>query len=87
MGASAWTPDGRFLFSAQGAGQSGVFVEDPVSGARTLVPNMNAEPASLSPTGRDLTFGGGGHIWVAGLDGSNLTLLGEGNSPVWQPLP
>jgi Tol biopolymer transport system component len=87
MGASTWTADGRLIFSAQGAGESGVFVHIPATGARTVVPNMNAEPASLSPTGVDLTFGGGGHIWVAGLDGSNLTLVAEGHSPAWQPQP
>jgi Tol biopolymer transport system component len=85
MGASTWTPDGRFIFSAQGAGQSGVFVHDPASGGRTVIPNMNAEPVSLSS--QNVTFAGAGHIWVAGLDGSNLTLLAEGHSPVWQPLP
>ena len=87
MGASAWTADGRLIFSAQGAGQSGVFVHDPAAGARTVIPNMNAGPVSLPFGGANLTFAGAGHIWVAGLDGSNLTLLAEGNAPAWQPLP
>ena len=88
MGATYWTADGRSLiFSAQGAGQSGVFVHDTASGARTIIPNMMAGPVSLAPAGAHLTFSGGNSIWVAGLDGSNLTLLAEGHSPVWQPLP
>jgi len=87
MGASAWASDGRLVFSTQGAGQSGVFVHNPATGARTVIPNMNAGPASLSSGGENITFGGGGHIWVAGLDGSNPTLLAEGHSPAWQPLP
>ena len=88
MGATVWTPDGRsFIFPAQGAGQSGVFVHDIATGARAVIPNMMAGPVSLAPDGANATFGGGAHIWVAGLDGSNLTLLAEGHSPAWQPLP
>jgi Tol biopolymer transport system component len=87
MGASTWTADGRLVFSAQGAGQSGVFVHNPASGAQTVIPNMMAGPVSIAPGGSHLTYSGGNHIWVAGLDGSNLTLLAEGHSPVWQPLP
>ncbi len=42
---------------------------------------------SLAPDGVNLTLSSGDFIWVAGLDGSNLTLLAEGHSPAWQPLP
>ena len=87
MGASTWTAEGRLVFSAQGAGQSGVFVHNPATVGRTVIPNMNASSASLDSSGDNLTFAGGGHIWVAGPDGSNLTLLAEGHSPAWQPSP
>jgi Tol biopolymer transport system component len=87
MGASSWTADGRLVFTAQGSGQSGVFIHDPATGARALIPSMNAGAASLASSGSTLTFAGGGHVWVAGTDGSNLTLLAEGHSPAWQPLP
>jgi len=48
---------------------------------------MSAGLVSLAPDGVNLTYDSGGYIWVAGLDGSNLTLLAEGHSPAWQPLP
>jgi len=87
MSASTWTADGRLVYSVPGAGQSGVFVHDPATGVQTSIPNMSAGKASLSPDGDHVTFAGGGYVWLAGLDGSNLTLLAEGHSPAWQPLP
>jgi Tol biopolymer transport system component len=87
MSAPTWTADGWLVFSAPSAGQTGVFVHDLATGERSFIPNMNAGPASLASSGEQLTFAGGGYICVAGLDGSNLTLLAEGHSPAWQPLP
>ena len=85
MGASLWTEDGRsFIFSAQGAGQSGVFVHNVATGARTVVPSMMAGLISVSSDGAHLTFSSG-YVSVADIDGSNLTLLAEGHSPAWQP--
>jgi Tol biopolymer transport system component len=87
MDASHWTADGsRFIFTAQGTGQSGIFVHDLNTGGRTVVPSNYSMSISLAANRDDLTFAAGGHIWVAGLDGSNVTLLGEGHSPAWQPL-
>ncbi len=87
-GASDWSPDGRtFVFHAQGAGQSGVFVHDIATGERSIIPNMMAESVTIASSGDHLAFGGSGYIWVAGPDGSNLTLLAEGHSPAWQPQP
>ena len=87
MSAPSWTVDGLLVFSTPGAGQSGVFVQDLESGARAFIPGMSAGLVSLAPDGVNLTYDSGGYIWVAGLDGSNLTLLAEGHSPAWQPLP
>ena len=87
MSASTWTADGRLVYSVPGAGQSGVFVHDPATGVQTFIPNMSAGKVSLSSDSGHLAFAGGGYIWVAGLDGSNLTLLAEGHSAAWQPQP
>ena len=87
MSASTWTADGRLVYSVPGAGQSGVFVHDPATGVQTSIQNMSAGKASLSPDGDHVTFAGGGYVWLAGLDGSGLTLLAKGQSPAWQPLP
>jgi Tol biopolymer transport system component len=86
MGASYWTPDGSaLLFGAQGTGQSGVFVYRPGTGATTVIPNMNGMSPSSSGDSQNVTFSDRANIWVAGLDGSDLTLLAEGHSPAWQP--
>ena len=82
-----WTVDGRLVFSAPGAGRSGVFVHDIASAAETFIPSMSAWQISTAPDGLNMALGVSGHIWVAGLDDSNLTLLAEGHSPAWQPLP
>jgi WD40-like Beta Propeller Repeat len=85
MTASSWTADGRLVYSAFASGQTGLFVHSPNTGARSFIPSMSADNASLGPDNAHLTFASGNHIWVAGLDGSNLTLLAEGHSPAWQP--
>jgi WD40 repeat protein len=87
MSAATWAADGRLVFSAPAAGHSGLFVHDAGSGAQTFIPTMSTSQISVTSDGMNLTFGSGGFIWVAGLDGSNLTLLAEGHSPAWQPLP
>ena len=87
--ASDWSADGsKLIYHTEfGAGRNGVFIADLLTGEATLVPFVPAWHVTVSPDGRNLAFGGSGYVWLAGLDGSNLTLLAEGHSPAWQPLP
>ena len=87
MSAPSWTVDRRLVFSAPGAGQSGISVQNPATGDRSFIPGMSTGQVSVAPDGVNLAYDSGGFIWVAGVDGSNLTLLAEGHSPVWQPQP
>lgn len=86
MSDPSWTGS-RLVYFAPGAAKTGVFVHDLADGLQSFVPTMNAGPPSAAPDGANLTFDGSGYIWLAGLDGANLTLLSEGHSPAWQPLP
>ena len=87
--ASEWTFDGRRLIYsyAMGAAGNGVRIVEIGSGETTLVPGYGTSSFSPAPDGVNVTFSAGGSIWVAGLDGSNLTLLAQGHSPAWQPSP
>ncbi len=87
--AGDWSTDGsKFIYHTEfGAGRNGVFIRDVASGDTRLVPFAPAWYVTLAPDGQNLAFSGSGYIWVAGLDGSTLTLLGKGQSPAWQPLP
>jgi Tol biopolymer transport system component len=86
---STWSQDGRYLIYSytMGNGSNGINVVEISTGRTTLVPGLGTASPSLQSTAQNLTYAAGGHIWVAGLDGSNLTLLAEGNAPAWQPLP
>lgn len=87
--ASEWSTDGRrLIFSySMGSGSNGIHVVDVTTDARTVLPGQGTALPSLQAAGSNLTYSAGNHIWVAGLDGSNLSLLAEGHSPAWQPLP
>jgi hypothetical protein len=86
-GATDWSTDGRHLIHHWefGAGRNGVWIVDVVSGEEILVPTIPASFVSVASDGQHLTFGSAGHIWVVGMDGSNLTLLAQGSQPAWQP--
>jgi Tol biopolymer transport system component len=87
--ATDWSPDGsKLIYHWEfGAGRNGVFIIDVATGEERLVPFAPAWHVTVAPDGGHLAFAGTGHIWVAGLDGSGLTLLAEGNAPAWQPQP
>ena len=88
-GVSDWSLDGRHLIYHWefGAGSNGVWITDAATAEARLIPIAPASFVTLASSGRHLAFGAGGFVWAADLDGSNLTLLAEGYSPAWQPLP
>jgi len=88
-GATEWNPDSRYLIyhTEFGAGANGIFVNDLATGDNRLIPAAPVWFVSLSGDGRHLVFGAEGYIWSVGVDGADRTLLGEGISPAWQPVP
>lgn len=86
-----WTADGRYILYYEPCGEAGfggVWVADVATGETRRIPVEGAWGGSPSPDGRRVAFTGSGFIWLADIDGSNLTLLAEGwRQAAWQPDP
>jgi Tol biopolymer transport system component len=92
----AWMPDGStFVYMTDAVGSQSIvraLSSAPNSGMAIVVSGTVApQPSnpSVSPDGRRVAFeaqiGGSSQVSVAGLDGSNLTILGAGKHPAWDP--
>ena len=95
-GFPSWLPDGSsFVYTTDGMGTPAIvraLSSAPNSGIAVAVSGSAApDPAqpSVSPDGKRIAFrtfmSGRDQIAVAGLDGSNLTILGDGTAPQWHP--
>jgi len=95
-GFPSWLPDGSsFVYSTDTMGAPAIvraLSSAPNSGVAVAVSGQIApEPAQpdVSPDGKRVAFRtfmtGQDQIAIAGLDGSNLTILGEGAAPQWHP--
>ncbi|MEM9193330.1 MAG: hypothetical protein AAGF12_29415 [Myxococcota bacterium] len=98
--ASAWNPDwlpdgSSFVYVTDAMGTSAVvraLSSAPNSGVSVIVNAQSApDPSmpSVSPDGQRVAFttvmNSQSQVAISGLDGSNLTILGEGTSPRWHP--
>ena len=86
-GAVDWSADGRHLIYHWefGAGANGVWIVDVATGDRKLVPAVAAASVTVAADGQHMAFDAAGYVWLADMGGSNVTLLGQGAAPVWQP--
>lgn len=95
-GFPAWLPDGSsFVYATDTMGSPAIvraLSSAPNSGVAVAVAGQIApEPAqpAVAPDGKRVAFRtymtGQDQVAIAGLDGSNLTILGEGQAPQWHP--
>ncbi len=73
-------PAGFILLSTarrigQEVNSQGIFLVDPITGAKTLVADENAALQAVSPDGRHILFSRGSDLYQAALDGSQPILL------------
>ncbi|MGE5682670.1 MAG: TolB family protein [Bacillota bacterium] len=93
----SWTPDGRLVVSGsyqnvwgpQTTLKEGIYITDKeLSSLQRIDPDLS-EPLmpSVSPDGKQIAFVNAGHIWVMGIDGTNLRQITKSSSkesyPSW----
>ena len=91
-GQTDWSPDGRyFAYHTEWAvvDRSGVYVVDVHTGEQTLLQGWKPLLVSFAKDSRHLVFQtwhlGEPFIWVGDAENGDVTLLGEGSQPAWQP--
>ena len=89
-GAWAWTPDARLLLVRD---DGGMYITDRHFGNERRITNFEGSllPGQLrvSPDGKNVAFVWQNHIWLVGIDGTNLRQLTNSNlgerAPAWSP--
>ena len=92
-GAPSWLPDGSvFVYPSNAPGQWSVvraLSNSPNAAVSVITSGDGAARPSVSPDGTHVAFSttirGTWNVAVSGIDGSQLTLLGEGDNPAWSP--
>jgi TolB protein len=94
-GAPAWLPDGTYVFVSDVSGKPGIvhsLAAAPNAATGTVLAGEAAPEAAhptCSPDGKRIAFEanlrGKVQIAVVGVDGSRLSVLGEGHRPSWSP--